>query len=639
MWYDDEMLLKKYVFIVVVCVVAIFCSTARAGETLESQFVGLPQNFTRPSVALTLGVSPGAAEFFARQLERAREAGAGGVLVTLPLADDAGWELLAKVAERCRQLGLELGVRDFGLSTQEVAAAAYTRKLVWSSFPADASGSVTNTRPQVCQPDRSYQELARLAVPVAESVQPHQIVDLTQGPMPTNGAWRVYQFGHADVVPPVLDFFDERQVSQHVNGMLIAFQKRLERTYGTTFLWLQMAGLEGTESLWPRDLPAAFLKRSGLGLARHLPALAGVAVGDDATASHVRLQMAQTVRELWRSRYASHVNELVHEAGLDAGIGIGGMPVDPEEIALYFRRPQLSPARNESQRVANVRAAGGARTLGRRVVIGRVDTAAVAATAAAVLLPFPCKHEVDRLLCAGATRILFETGGALPGDERFVALRDACRYAHRCQVILQQGEAAADFLVWSQALLPVLDGYGCDYANQTVLETAVAKEGRIRFDSERTYGALVVSAEVMKSKAAQRLARQFSGRGVKVWIVGGGSEVDESGADPVGKPLRVASDCGILPDFEWRSEVEAVRVRFVHRRVPECEFYFVVNTAEVGGPVNCTFRDTGKGVAERWDPVSGEVSTLAQGVRAVDGRVTVPVFLAPHDACFIVFGG
>jgi hypothetical protein len=187
--------------------------------------------------------------------------------------------------------------------------------------------------------------------------------------------------------------------------------------------------------------------------------------------------------------------------------------------------------------------------------------------------------------------------------------------------------------------LPVLEGYGCDYANQAMLETAVAKEGRIRFDSERTYGALAVSAEVLKSKEAQRLARQFAACGVSVWVVGGGPDAEEAGASPVGRPLRAAADCGILPDFTWHSEVEAVQVRFLHRRVPGSELYFVVNTAEVGGLVLCTFRDTEKGVAERWDPVSGEVSLLTHGERAADGRMTVPLFLSPHDACFIVFGG
>jgi hypothetical protein len=610
-----------------------------AEETLEAQFAEPPQNATRPCVALALGTASGGTEAFARQLERAREAGAGSVLVTVPTADDAVWGALAKVADRCRQLGLEMGVRDFGLSAQEVASAAHTRKLVWSSFLADASYSPTNARPQVFQPDPFCQVLAQLAVPVGESLQPQPAVDLTQSPMPTGGVWRVVQFGHVDVVPPMMDCFDERQVFQHVNGLLFAFQKRLERTYGTTFLWYQMEGLDGTEALWPRDLPAAFLKRSGVALTRHLPALAGVAAGDEAMAAHVRRQMAQTVRELWRSRYAVQVNELVQEAGLDAGVGMVGLPVDPEEVALYFKRPLLVPARSESQRMANVRAAGGARALGRRFVTGRVDTTSVAATPAAVLLPFPCKHEVDRLLCAGATRLLFETGCALPGDERFAALRDACRYAHRCQVILQQGEAVADFLVWTRERLPVLEGYGCDYANQAMLETAVAKAGRIRFDSERSYGALAVSAEVLKSKEAQRVARQFAACGVSVWAVGGGPDAEDAGASPVGRPLRAAADCGILPDFAWHSEVEAMQVRFLHRRVPGSQLYFVANTAEVGGLVLCTFRDTEKGVAERWDPVSGEVSLLTHGERAADGRMTVPLFLSPHDACFIVFGG
>jgi hypothetical protein len=634
------MLLGSHVFGFSVCAVAVAVVAARAGDTLEEQFVQPPQNGARASVALRLESAAGDAEVFSRQLERAREAGAGGVLVTVPAADEAVWALLAKAAERCRQLGLELGLRDFSTGTQDVATAGCTRKLVWASCAAGAAADATNARPQVFQTSRSYQELARLAVPVAERVQPHEIVDLTQGALPTNGAWRVYQFGHAEVVPPVIDWFDASRVARHVNGQLFELQRRLERTYGTTFLWYQMERLEGTEMLWPSDLPAAFLKRSGLGLERHLPALAGVAVGDEATAAHVRALVTQTVRELWRSRYAGQVNELVHEAGLDAGIGIGGLPVDPEEVALYFKRPLLSPARSEAQRAANIRAAGGARTQGRRFIVGRVDTAALAATSAKVLLPFPCKHEVDRLLCEGATRLLFEAGGALPADDAsFVAIRDACLYAHRCQVILQQGEAVADFLVWSQELLPGLDGYGCDYANQTLLETATVKDGRIRFDSEQAYGMLAVSADILKSKSARRLARQLSAKGVRVWVVGDGPEAAEGGEEPVGKPLRSAADCGVLPDFEWRSEVEAVRVRFVHRRVRGCDLYFVANTSEAGGLVTCTFREAGNSGVERWDPANGEVSTLTPGTPAADGRLAVPVFLAPHDACFIVFRG
>ena len=127
--------------------------------------------------------------------------------------------------------------------------------------------------------------------------------------------------------------------------------------------------------------------------------------------------------------------------------------------------------------------------------------------------------------------------------------------------------------------------------------------------------------------------------GVSVWLVTNGVP-EEAGAfaalmkDGAGRLFGAAAP---TPDLSWKAEVEGMRLRFLHRRSPECEIYFVVNASAVGGPVTCTFRDTGRGEPERWNPVSGETGLSVQLTRAADGRGAVPLFMAPHDACFIVF--
>ena len=631
-------------------VFAWMCLTLQAEESvLERQFREPPPDVTRPSVALTLDTERRDQEWFSSQLERVRDIGAGGILLMVPTANDGVWASLFKAADRARQLGLEVGLRDFFLSAEESSAAPLARKLVWSSGLATKQADfATQALPQVYLPGGAFQEIARLAVPEGEGdIQMHHIQDLTQGPSPTGGLWRVYRFGHADAVPPVMDGLEGQALFRHVNQWLFASQSRLKQTYGSTVLWYQLSGPASADLVWPRDLPAAFLKRSGLGLIRHLPALAGVAVGGETTAAYVRRQVVQTVRATWEERIGKNVDELVHEAGLEAGIRIDEVPVEPEEVALYFRRPTVSQARSEAQREANVRAAGGARTMGRRYVIGRLDVRSVSPTPAAMLMPFPWKHEVDRLLADGATRILLETDGRVPGEDvAFRQMREGCLYAHRCQVMLQQGAAVADFLVWAPRPPQALGEYGCDFANGTMLETAAIKDGFVRFNSDRSYAALAVTAEVLREKGAESLLRQTAARGVRVWLVATGAadedavfaQVQEKIRANIGL-LRAGGSVGLpVADFQWRSEVDGLKLVFLHRRSDRHEVYFVVNPSAAAGPVTCTFRDTGSSFPTRWDPMSGETGLVVQDVkRAADGRVTASLFMAPHDACFVVF--
>ena len=89
--------------------------------------------------------------------------------------------------------------------------------------------------------------------------------------------------------------------------------------------------------------------------------------------------------------------------------------------------------------------------------------------------------------------------------------------------------------------------------------------------------------------------------------------------------------------MQWETEAEGLQLRFLHRRSPEAEVYFLVNAGAVGGPVTCTFRDTGLGKPSRWNPVSGETGLNLQATRTAGGQVQTTLLMVPHDACFVVF--
>jgi len=615
---------------------------------LEDQFRSPPLNGTRPCVSLDMALLSDEVAI-ERQLGRLRELGAGGVLLAVPAASDAVWERLGKVAARARQLGIELGVRDFAVSTNEAASRPRACKLVWSSHSAsNAVDFSTNSLSPVFLRRGDDQMLARLAVPatVAE-IAPHEVVDLTRAGAPTGGVWRVYAFGLTGLEPERPDGFDGTDLFRHVNRLLFESQNRLRQTYGSTLLWCQFSGAPRSELVWPRDLPELFLKKSGLGLSRYYPALAGVPVGGAATAAYVRQQVRQAVTEAWRARVGSTVNELVHEAGLEAGIRIDEAPVDPEEVALYFRRPTLTPANDPAAREANVRAAGGARAMGRRYVVASLSPLAAGDSPDTALDLFSWKAAADRLFCDGATRLLLESDGGIPSDDAaFRRLREGVLYAHRCQVVLQQGHAVADYLVWTVRPPARLAAFSCDYANATLLSTAAVKAGSIRFDSERAYGALAVTAPALQDKQAERMARQLAARGVRVWLVPDGEADEEAvftrvleGATShmaVWKPETAKAAGAPEPDFIWTSDAP-VKMRFLHRRSERQELYFLVNESLAAGVVSCSFRDAGQGAPSRWNPASGESSLIEDAVKSADGRVSASLFMAPHDACFVVF--
>jgi len=637
------MVLGFHAYRSVACVIACCASTALAEVSLEAAFRSPPDDASRPCVKLSLEKLPSEKAALFLQLSHVRDVGAGGVLLRMPVAGDAAWTQLALVSDTCRRLGLELGVCDFALSPEEADSRPRVQRVVWSAVQAAAAGPATNACVPMFQPGTSYRELARLAVPVESEVLPHQVVDVNAASVPTNGAWRVYCFGCTDAEPAQADCFDGNGVFRHVNQLLETCQSRLARTYGTTLLWCQMAGPGRNDLLWPRDLPETFLKQSGLNLMRQLPALAGVDVGGASTAAYVRAQVVQAMRESWRQRYAKNVNELIHEAGLEAGIGVDEVPLDPEETAQYFMRPTLSPARTPQQEAANVRAAGGARTFGRRFVVGLVEYAEAVSTSGRAPPPVPCKNEVDQLLGAGATRMLFSIPDEMPEEgERFAQLRTVCRYAQRCQILLQSGEPVADFLVWADGLPQKLEGYSCDFANQAMLRTAAVREGKLQFESERAYASLAVTAAVLQEKGAEKKLRQLAADGVTVWLIPCGRPEEEAvfarfAGTGAFKRWDAAGASVPVPDCQWRAEGAGLQLRFLHRRTPEREIYFVQNAAAVGGPATLVFRDAGNGVPQKWDPVGGEVASPLQASRATDGRVTLSVSCFPHDAFFIVF--
>ncbi|HEV2390859.1 MAG TPA: glycosyl hydrolase [Verrucomicrobiae bacterium] len=87
---------------------------------------------------------------------------------------------------------------------------------------------------------------------------------------------------------------------------------------------------------------------------------------------------------------------------------------------------------------------------------------------------------------------------------------------------------------------------------------------------------------------------------------------------------------GVAPDFEGDS-----RLRYIHRRDGNTDFYFVANSQTNWLQANCGFRVTGK-VPEIWDPMTGEI-TRAAIFEERGAQTFVQLPFEPAGSMFMVF--
>lgn len=90
----------------------------------------------------------------------------------------------------------------------------------------------------------------------------------------------------------------------------------------------------------------------------------------------------------------------------------------------------------------------------------------------------------------------------------------------------------------------------------------------------------------------------------------------------------------ITPDFEYSKADTASELLFVHRKLPDTEFYWVNNRTNRYEKTMLNFRISGKEV-EIWYPETGKKEAVAFTI--ANNRTTVPVTLVPNDAIFVVF--
>ncbi len=117
----------------------------------------------------------------------------------------------------------------------------------------------------------------------------------------------------------------------------------------------------------------------------------------------------------------------------------------------------------------------------------------------------------------------------------------------------------------------------------------------------------------------------------KIWW-----DLRSSPLDPFVNTIRshIAPDFGI--DFAQEGLRRNNGLGFIHRKVDDCDVYFVTNTQNTPSSVPITFRTHNKDVFD-WDPFTGSVQRYFQFSETRDG-IKVPLKLSPWESIVLVFG-
>ncbi|MDE2450062.1 MAG: hypothetical protein KGO22_13895 [Gammaproteobacteria bacterium] len=255
-------------------------------------------------------------------------------------------------------------------------------------------------------------------------------------------------------------------------------------------------------------------------------------------------------------------------------------------------------------------------------------------------------------------------------------------YMRRCQALLQQGDAVVDVcyfngeniparaLLRRQLSVPLPEGYAFDTINRdALLRLAGVRDGEIVLSSGPRYRVLVLpDSDLLTPEVALRLRdlvdagativgprpraspslvgyptadRTVEGVAQELWgdLDGKTRTVRRVGAGRViwGRPLgTVLQEAGTAADLVVSTTQDPPpTIEWTHRRMADCDLYFLSNPSPVARRLEVTFRIAGR-VPEIWSPDSGNTETPALW-REEEGRTVVPLHLDPCGSTFVLF--
>lgn len=459
---------------------------------------------------------------------------------------------------------------------------------------------------------------------------------------------------------------------------------------GKALRGLLFDSFEGGYQNWTASMPQQFRALTGYDLLPWLPVLTGRTVHSRETSEAFLRDFRSAVARSIAENYYGTMRRLARERGLLIYAEAQGGPVDP-----VFSGAQVDVPMNEfwmpsaTPRAGSIKmVASAAKAAGRTVVAAEAFTAKPEDDGMRVTLA-QLKRPGDEAFAAGVNRFILHDYAHQPYDDvapgftlgrygtHFGRLNtwwpyadEWVRYVARCQYLLQQGQTVADvcclinedlgYAFMARQPAPPA-GFDFDVIYPAQLEAA-AKEPAYRLlavpdeawaagvETLRTLLGLVRGGRALAGEppaapfgvrdceeraAFEQLSNELwgglDGKAVTRKAVGAGTVCRGLTWEAALRELKVARD------VEWPEEVGLRRFVYTHRRAGAADIYFVLNDSSNAVSTTLTLRAAGR-TPEFWDAMDG-ARRVAPAWRALpDGRVALPLKLAPWGSTLVVFG-
>jgi hypothetical protein len=245
-------------------------------------------------------------------------------------------------------------------------------------------------------------------------------------------------------------------------------------------------------------------------------------------------------------------------------------------------------------------------------------------------------------------------------------------YQRRCMFMLRRGLPVNDICYFigedvpkmTGARIPEIpDGYSYDYINaEVIMNRVTVKDGGLVLPDGMSYSLMVLPPlETMRPELLQKISELVEKGAIvygpppsrspslqnypeadvavkklakELWNAGDG-RAGKYGKGTVmnNLSLKDALDItGVLPDVRL---TENTPVLWIHRKMNDCDIYFITNQSDNKLTFNGTFRVSGM-QPELWDPLNGMIRDL-KAFTHKEGMTEIPLQLEPYGSAFIVF--
>lgn len=408
---------------------------------------------------------------------------------------------------------------------------------------------------------------------------------------------------------------------------------------------------------WTHGYENEFQRLRGYDLVNYLPALAGYVVDSKGRSDSVLSDHRKSLAYLVDHRYFATLDTLAMKSGVNftpqAMGNYQGMVNDNISVKGVVRRPQGEFWGKHQHGVYDTKeAASAAHIYGKQIASAEAYTDAKYSQSLAYLKSLAdCEYAFqlnEFVVCASAYQPWLDKipGNTANGREyclnrnntMWELSRGFWDYQSRCAYLLRQGRPVADLCIYLGSEIPVKilshrlpeipEGYEWDACtDDALLRLFSAKDGRLVAESGMAYGMLVIERTAKLNAEAESKVRELAREGVPVYD---GRVRGDYGLK------SFADSIGLRPDVEFESANKPDnRVLFAHRRLEDCDIYFVINHGNSEWSYSAKIRDSKGKVPEFWSPLDGKREAL-QYFRDNDGGLIIPLTLAPNASGIIV---